>query len=114
MKRKVKGLGTKSARQLVASEKAKLTIWVHERKDRVSKENAFELAKSASDDLGFEVSHSSIMTIRNSLFPELVMKRGRKSKLDERDQKIASLEKRIEIIEKQIRLYVLPTNELFR
>jgi len=96
---KNKGLGIKTARQLMAAEKAKLTIWINENKEMLSMGSSHELAEIASKELGFEISNSSILTIRNSIFPEMVKPR-RLKKEDKRDHdSIENLAKRVKAIE---------------
>ena len=104
-RRNIKGQGTILARQLSAEEKCKLTIWVFQNKDTCAKSTSLEIAKIASDALGFEVSQSSAHTIKNATFPELRRIRVKAVKSAESScavDMVMSLEKRVARIEREL------------
>ncbi len=93
------------ARQLSAEEKRKLTIWVFQNKELCAKSTSIEIAKVASDALGFEVSQSSAQTTKNATFPELRRIRVKAAKPQESGcavDMVMSLEKRVARIEREL------------
>ena len=97
---KQKGEGNHSSRQLSASEKAKLTIWIFHNKDLCESKNSHDLARLAIDALGFDISESSILTIKNSVHEDL--RRVRRASGGTYYSKRKKMESRITALEYQV------------
>lgn len=96
-----KGKGGHLARQLNASQKASLTIWLSLRREDCETKTAHELSLIASKELGFDVSESSINTHRLAVFPEMKKQRGgsRKCNLSAR---VDAIEARLSVLAKEL------------
>lgn len=99
-----KGQGGHTARQLLAPQKAQLTIWMHSNKELCMSRTIEELAEKSSDELGFEVSPSSAQTFKNAVHPGLkkirAPKHARNSRIKLLEQAVQELNDRIIKIEK--------------
>jgi len=56
---------------LDAVQKYKVYQWVEKNKEMCEKKSAEELAQTASKDIGFSISSTSILTFRNAVYPDL-------------------------------------------
>jgi hypothetical protein len=105
-----KGKGQSTSRQLSASEKVTLTLWMVKNKDACQNLSADELVIRYKEETSMDVSISSILTMRNAVFPE--MKRTsklRNSKFDSTEivDKINQLHRRIAKIESELGILAL-------
>jgi hypothetical protein len=76
--RNSKGKGQSTSRQLSASEKVTLTLWMDKNKDACVNLSADELAIRFKQESSIDVSISSVLTMRNAVFPELKKTRAKR------------------------------------
>ena len=105
-----KGKGNRESRQLSASEKVMLTLWMDKNKDACENLSADHLVIRFKAETGNEVSISSILTMRNAVFPE--MKRTRQARLEKYDpteliEKMNQLHRRMSKIESELGILTL-------
>lgn len=108
--RNSKGKGISTSRQLNASEKVRLTLWMHINKEICEKLSAEELAVIFKEETDINVSNSSILTMRNAVFPEMKKtRRPRTPKFDPTEfvEKMNQLHRRIAKIESELGMLTL-------
>lgn len=109
--RNSKGNGQKLAMQLSAEQKVQLTLWIHGNKDSCATMSSHELVEKFRAETGISVSSSSIITIRNAVFPDMKKIRGpygeQKFNHVEFAQKMNLLHRRISRIENELGLITL-------
>ena len=108
--RNSKGKGQSTSRQLSASEKVTLTLWMDKNKEACENSSADELAVKFKEETNIEVSISSILTMRNAVFPDMKRTRQQRKAVFDHSimiEKINQLDRRIEKIESELGLLTL-------
>jgi hypothetical protein len=108
--RNTKGKGQSTSRQLSASEKVTLTLWMDKNKDACVNLSAEELVIRFKEETGLDVSVSSILTMRNAVFPEIKRTyQPRKQNFDPTEliEKMNQLHRRISKIESELGMLTL-------